>query len=173
MKLDRKTKGNLVAVVLLIVSALLYSRPYSFSEIMPGFNDAPIIKCEAEFYEQEAGEQEKPKYTTIYKEFDVNGEEYSQLMEKLESVSYRKPLAVALTGGAHGTGHSISYPYAIITFYQDGHVYQYRLFNSCLPAGPVDGIQDYIPQGGRAFHEEVIEFIRTHGTTVNEEVKQY
>ena len=173
MKLTRKTKSNLLALMILLVMVLVYSRPYSFSEIMPKLADAPITKCEAEYYAQEADENGKPKYITTYKEFDVNGEEYAQLMEKLESVTYRKRLIWALSSGKNTGGYSIDYPYSIITFYQEGRVYQYCLFNSALAAGHVGEKLDYKPQGGQKFQAEVTEFIHTHGTIINEEVRQY
>lgn len=173
MKLTRKTKSNLLALAILLVMVLVYSRPYSFSDIMSQLADAPVTKCEAEYYAQEVGENGKPKYITTYKEFDVNGEEYAQLVKKLESVTYRKKLIWALSGGANRGGYSISYPYSIITFYQDGRVYQYCLFTSALAAGHVGEKLDYKPQGGQKFQAEVTEFIHTHGTIINEEVRQY
>ena len=173
MKLTRKTTSNLIALMILLVMVLVYSRPYSFSEIMPQLAAAPVTKCEAEYYVQETGENGKPKYITTYKEFDMNSEEYAQLMEKLESVTYRKRLIYALSGGENTGGYSIDYPYSIITFYQDGRVYQYCLFHETLAAGHVGEKLDYKVQGGKEFQTEVIEFIRTHGTVIREEVKQY
>lgn len=156
-----------------LVLILIYSRPYSFRAVMPGFYDAPIIQCEVVYYEQGIGENGGVKYTTIAKSFDPTGDEYAELMSMLESVTYRKQLAVALTNGRRNSGYSVSYPYSEITFYQDGHVYVYQLFNRYLPAGPAREKWDYTPQGGRKFHAQVTEFIRTHGETMEEEVRQY
>lgn len=173
MKLERRTKCNIFALVLLIVLALVYSVPHSFSHIMPGLDESSIVRCEAEYYAQETGENGKPRYITTYKEFDVNSEDYALLMEKLNSVSYRKKLAFALTGGKNHSGYSIDYPYSIIIFYSDDQVYQYCLFGRSLAAGAAGDKLDYTPQGGADFQETVTEFIRTHGTVVNEDIRQY
>ena len=173
MKLTRKTTLNILALILLVVLAFIYTAPHSFSEIMPGLDESPIVKCEAEYYAQETGENGKPKYITTYKEFDVSGEDYALLMEQLDSVGYRKKLAFALTGGKNRSGYSIDYPYAIISFYADEHVYQYCLFGRSLAAGAAWDKLDYTPQGGADFQETVMEFIRTHGTVVDEEIRQY
>ena len=99
LKADRKTRQWILAAFVLLVLALIYTRPYCFEDIMPGINDVPVIKCEATYYAQEIGENGKEQYRTIYKEFDVTSDDYVQLMKMLESVTYRKPLTVAFSGG--------------------------------------------------------------------------
>lgn len=176
LKADWKTRQWILAALILAVSALIYTRPYCFEDIMPGINDVPVIKCEATYYAhyaQEIGENGKEQYRTIYKEFDVSSDDYFQLMKMLESVTYRKPLSVAFSGGNRSTGYSVYYPYSMITFYQDGNVYLYCLYNQDLPAGLLGDQQTYTPQGGESFQNEVTEFIHTHGITISEEIKQY
>ena len=173
LKADWKTRQWILAAFVLLVLALIYTRPYCFEDIMPGINDVPVIKCEATYYAQEIGENGKEQYRTIYKEFDVTSDDYVQLMKMLESVTYRKPLTVAFSGGKRSTGYSVYYPYSMIAFYQDGNVYLYCLYNQDLPAGLLGNQQTYTPQGGESFQNEVNEIIHTHGITISEEIKQY
>lgn len=173
LKVDWKTRQWILATLILAISAVIYTRPYCFEDIMPGIKDAPVIKCEATYYTQETGENGKEQYRTIYKEFDVSSGDYILLMKMLESVTYRKPLSVAFSGGKRSIGYSVYYPYSMITFYQDSNIYLYCLYNQDLPAGLLGDQQTYTPQGGGTFQSEVSEFIHTHGKTINEEIEQY
>ena len=168
MKTDKK-----YFLYILIALCLLYIFwPHSFSNIMPGFYDEPIVKCEAVYCQQEVGDNNKPKYTTIEKEFEIGSEDYNKLMELLESATYRKQFVAVLLGGKRNA-YSIPYPYAEIVFYQNNKMFEFSLFSRYLPAGPARDKYDYSPKGGKKFHTEVIEFIRTHGVVIDEEVKQY
>lgn len=173
MKLTAKDWLKLYIIGIILIVVLAYTRPHSFYEIMPDLDPAAVSSCEAVYAEQGVNESGGPIYTTVTKSFEAGSEDYTQLMELLTSVNYRKQLAVALSDGRRNGGYSISYPHSEIIFEQDGRTYRYCLWNRYLPAGPIGEMWDYTPTGGRAFYSEVTEFIRTHGETIDEEVREY
>lgn len=170
--MKKETQRFYARLGLVVLLILWYTRPLAFEKIMPGFYEQPIVKCEAVYQRQEAGENGKPRYTTLVKEFEVGSEDYESLMLMLEGQKYKKQLAAFFVGGKRNS-YSIPYPYAEIVFVQEGRMYEMGFYSKYLPAGPVREKKDYSPQSGRRFYEKVIEFVETHGTTVGEEVRQY
>lgn len=172
IQLDKEFMRICLITGFVILGILIYTRPLSFEEIMPGFYDAPVTKCEAIYRQQEVGENGNPRYTTLVKEFEIGSEDYEELMKMLTDNEYKRQLATLFVGGKRNT-YSIPFPYSRIVFYQDNKEYEFSLFNKYLPAGTGHDKSDYTPQGRKKFYNEVTEYIKTHGVTINEEVKQY
>ena len=157
------------ALLVLIAAAVLwqYAIPKSFESIMPDYETGKADKCCSEyFYRTET--DGKPHYYIREYAFDVNSEEYGELIDILSSTGYRKQVS-NIFGGGSVNGYSITLePHASIYFCQGDSMYELSLYGMDVPAGISPERKDYSPTGGMAFQKRAVEFICENGTLLEE-----
>jgi len=158
---------NLVMWVIIVFAIAWYARPRPFDDIMLGFDSLQITGCEAIYHFSDIYEG-KPKYHYQTRFFELNSDDYKELLELLKSTTYRRQFANLVNNGT-SQGYSVTLnPYASIYFYQGDERYEFSMFGQDVSAGSVQDRYDYTPRGGKDFQRKVVEFISKHGILLKE-----
>ena len=151
------------AFVLLLI--LLYARPRSFYSVMPDFEKADIVSCDAVYFSTDFDENGNFVDNTRNVEFDVNSEEYKELLSLLKSAKYRKHFVDFFIGGNIGSYSINLNPHAQIYFYAEKERYEISLLGRWIVAGKIGEKYDYSAYfNGKKFQKKVIEFVGEKGT---------
>lgn len=164
MKITKQNLKKYVVYAAAVLLILFYARPRSFCDIMPDFEKTDIVRCEAVYFVTDFDENGNFVDNTRNVEFDVNSEEYKELLVLLKSARYRKHFTDFFVGGNIGA-YSISLnPHAQIYFYAENEMYEISLLGRWIVAGKRGDTYDYSAYfKGKEFQQKIIEFVGEKG----------
>ena len=153
--------GACILAVLLVAGSLWYTRPRSFWDTLPGDpSGSEVTACYAILVPTDPGDGPGSRVV----DFAPGSQEYGQLMELLESSSYRRDLFdLFRLGRAPNTQAITLAPYTVAVYFRRGDdQWSMDFWGPRAVAGNSAGAShSYIPAGGAPFQQQVADFVTT------------